>query len=211
MADQINNKLQQFLIKEDYDGAIDMLKQAFENNSENYPVNLQILINMGAIYARTGSFNDAKEVYLQAHNLNSNNAQVNYLLGNIYYKLLDTSNAKTYLEEALKYKPDKKIMREIHLHLAIIYIEEKKWKTAESLSFSIIKDYPEDISALGLLGLIYKQTYRYEESEDYFNKVLQINPNHQTTLLRLCDLKLKQGKLDEGAELEIQAKGYYKF
>ena len=36
MADQINNKLQQFLIKEDYDGAIDMLKQAFENNSENY-------------------------------------------------------------------------------------------------------------------------------------------------------------------------------
>ncbi len=211
MADQINNKLQEFLLKEDYDGAIDMLKQAFENNSENYPVNLQILINMGAIYARTGSFNDAKEVYLQAHNLNSNNAQVNYLLGNIYYKLLDTSNAKTYLEEALKYKPDKKIIREIHLHLAIIYIEEKKWKTAESLSFSIIKDYPDDIAALGLLGLIYKQTSRYEESEDYFNKVLQIQPNHQITLLRLCDLKLKQGKLDEGAELEIQSKGYYKF
>ena len=82
MADQLNNKLQQFLLKEDYDGAIDMLKQAFENNSENYPINLQILINMGAIYARTGSFNDAKEVYLQAHNLSSNNAQVNYLLGN---------------------------------------------------------------------------------------------------------------------------------
>ena len=102
-------------------------------------------------------------------------------------------------------------MREIHLHLAIIYIEEKKWKTAESLSFSIIKDYPDDIAALGLLGLIYKQTSRYEESEDYFNKVLQIQPNHQITLLRLCDLKLKQGKLDEGAELEIQSKGYYKF
>ncbi len=211
MADQINNKLQEFLLKEDYDGAIDMLKQAFENNSENYPVNLQILINTGAVYARTGSFNDAKEVYLQAHNLNSNNAQINYLLGNIYYKLLDTSNAKTYLEEALKYKPDKKILREIHLHLAIIYIEEKKWKTAESLSFSILKDYPDDIAALGLLGLIYKQTSRYEESEDYFNKVLQIHPNHQITLLRLCDLKLKQGKLDEGAELEIQSKGYYKF
>ena len=211
MADQLNNKLQQFLLKEDYDGAIDMLKQAYASNIENYPVNLQILINLGAVYARKGLFNDAKEVYLKAHNLNSNNAQINYLLGNIYYKLLDTSNAKTYLEKALKYKPDKKIMREIHLHLAIIYIEEKKWKTSESLSFSIIKDYPDDIAALGLLGLIYKQTARYEESEDYFNKVLQIQPNHQITLLRLCDLKLKQGKLDEGAELEIQAKGYYKF
>lgn len=210
MTDQLNNKLQQFLLKEDYDGAIDMLKQAYASNIENYPVNLQILINLGAIYSRTGSFNDAKEVYLQAHNLNSNNAQINFLLGNIYYKLLDTSNAKTYLEKALKYKPDKKIMREIHLHLAIIYIEEKKWKTAETLSFSIIKDYPDDIAALGLLGLIYKQTARYEESEDYFDKVLQIQPNHQITLLRLCDLKLKQGKLDEGAELEIQAKGYYK-
>ena len=32
MADQLNNKLQQFLLKEDYGGAIDMLKQAYASN-----------------------------------------------------------------------------------------------------------------------------------------------------------------------------------
>jgi len=75
----------------------------------------------GSYYFRLGSatYSDAKENYLKAYNYNSENAELNYMIGKCYLLSDNKNEAAKFFEKAFELKP--KVSFDIHLMLAKSY------------------------------------------------------------------------------------------
>ncbi len=112
----------------------------------------------------------------------------------------DFGRAERYYQAVLKEEPN-------HINtlvnLSALYIQEQRFKEAQSLLDHLFSLSPENPKALVNAGMIALQNHKPEEAEKFFRHALQRNPVEKTALLNLSYLAQQNKKYDE-------AEGYFK-
>jgi YaiO family outer membrane protein len=85
-------------------------------------------------------------------------------------------------------------------------IKNKKLNAAQSLATSYLKDHPDDVDVVLLLGLIRYQQSDYAQAEKYFSEVLSKSPMYLDAKLGLIRIKIVQKQYQKAATMikEVQ-------
>ncbi len=83
----------------------------------------------------------------------------------------DPAKAAQNLEDFLYTKP---ASREVRLGLARLLVEQKKYEEAGTTFQVLLKQYPDDLTALYALGLLGTQTGKLEEAQTYLTHYLEV-------------------------------------
>ncbi len=113
--------------------------------------------------------------------------------------------------------PDNNVQQEIELleqrfaensqglvfaHLADAYRRAGEFAKAEGLILHGLKNHPNYTSAYNVLGRVYLDSERFEEAQEQFSKVLDLDPDNLAALRALADLAERDGRLAD-------ARGWY--
>ncbi len=108
--------------------------------------------------------------------------------------------------------PDNNVQREIELleqrfaensqglvfaHLADAYRRAGEFGKAEGLILHGLKNHPNYTSAYNVLGRVYLDSERFEEAQQQFTKVLDLDPHNLAALRALADLAERDGRLGD--------------
>ncbi len=179
----------------DYDAACQI-------DTKNYLLYIEIYNNLDAL-----GYTDQGLVYLNnALAVSDKSAKGKYYKGRIYYMLGQTSDAQTYLQEAI----DKDVV-EAKLYLAKIYQDAGDYTTAQSL----LEDYAssEEVTsdALGTLGDLELAEGNYENALGYYEAGLILDSIDNLPQLmkgKVAALE-KLNRYDEALETITQYLDYY--
>jgi len=65
------------------------------------------------------------------------------------------------------------------LEEAKFYILNQNYEKAEQILKSLLKESPDDKEILYNLGLLYELTHDWGKAKDFFEKVLNLDPDHE--------------------------------
>ena len=85
-------------------------------------------------------------------------------------------DAIDYFSDALQLNPNN-INAQINISDALV--EMQKYEEGIQTLMHTLKSNPNEINALLRMGNLYREAGRQEEAEDYFNKVLEIEPGNE--------------------------------
>ena len=143
----------------DYDAAIAI-------DDENYLLYIEIYENLNSL-----GYTDQAMVYLNdALAVDDNSSDAKYYKGRIYYMLGETSDAETYLKEAVEDD-----IVEARLYLAKLYQDQGDYTSAQTLleEYASSEDVTSD--ALATLGDIEVSNGNYEKALNYFEAGLKLD------------------------------------
>lgn len=148
--------------------------ESFTNSVTYFPENYKAYNSLGNLYSKAGNIQKALESYNKSVQVFSNYSISLNNLGELYFvSLNDTSNARKYLELALKYDPDFAMAM---LNLGNLELLLGNESAAEILLKKSIELEPSLTAAYGNLALIYKERGDKKEAKKYLNKLLEIDP-----------------------------------
>jgi tetratricopeptide (TPR) repeat protein len=97
--------------------------------------------------------------------------------------------------------PDQPLWREnIRSKLADIYLRGHEPKRAAEQLEAVLRDNPTDIQAYYVLGSIAYDEKKYSEAEEYFNKVLLLDPNIERVYYELSDAQISANRNRQALE-----------
>ncbi|KAM3108270.1 tetratricopeptide repeat protein [Phormidesmis sp. 146-33] len=64
------------------------------------------------------------------------------------------------------------------IHAAQQAFQAGDWETVEQICQQILQQFPDQLEALELLGMLYCQTHQFEQAIAYYNTVLALNPDN---------------------------------
>ncbi|MCU0239425.1 MAG: tetratricopeptide repeat protein [Pyrinomonadaceae bacterium] len=159
----------------------------------------EVHANIGASSYALAQFKDALESYRNAAKINPDNADTQYALGLTFNKLGRTD------EEILAYKRAVDI-RNDHVNalekLGNAYFKQKRFADAFK-AFDMLKIYKQDAKNYNSLGECLIELNKSEESIEYFNNALGVNPDYDKARYNLGRAYLKMGDR-ELAEMQYQ-------
>ena len=88
-------------------------------------------------------------------------------------------------------------MNDLSLKKADRYLKSKEYSKSLSILKRCLKQYPENIAALTMSGLIYKTLGKYDKAIHSFQKVIEFNPNHTGALVSLAKVYHIIGRNEE--------------
>jgi tetratricopeptide (TPR) repeat protein len=110
---------------------------------------------------------------------------------NIYMRIGDHQNAELYIDQSLKYWPNKLIFR---LMKASLKFELRKYNEAKNAAAEVIKLNKNDLKALLILGLSHYELGNRKEAEYTLAKYLKRDPNNKFAKETILALKKKEYK-----------------
>ncbi len=161
-----------FLDNGDFGQALKELKQAYQG-IKNDPV----LVNaIGLAYKGLKDFKSAEDYFRDALKLEPGFFDTHNNLGVLYAETGQYDKAKSHFVEVLKNKayPTPELA---HYNLALIFIKENKKDLAISELQKSVEIAPDFLYSYLQLGLLYKDTKRYNDSLDIFQRALAIQPD----------------------------------
>lgn len=90
----------------------------------------------------------------------------------------------------------------VFAHLADAYRRAGEFAKAEGLILHGLKNHPNYTSAYNVLGRVYLDSERFEEAQQQFTRVLELDPHNLAALRALADLAERDGRLAD-------ARGWY--
>jgi tetratricopeptide (TPR) repeat protein len=167
----VNNKLEEFIASYYFKmGLLDESEKTIQANLANDPENDYLYYLLGMIYLEKNP--NQSIFYLEKSiAINPKWGSSRYALGNAYFKLKDFDNAKKNYELAKELSTNPK---QIQLQEGVVYSEEKKWKEAESIFFSLIQNYPTDSSPHFHLGNLYYQQNFFAKARKSYLKAISL-------------------------------------
>lgn len=145
-------------------------------------------IELGEIYALRGFFENALESYQRAATLDKENIQINMEIAELYFKL--NMPEKALLEyEALQDKQPANI--KMNLRLAQVYQTNRMFQKAVELLSHLLEDNAKNAEILFELGKTYLYLKERDTAQEYFEKVLKIDPKHIRAQVELSVLEAK--------------------
>ncbi|MEQ9263696.1 MAG: tetratricopeptide repeat protein [Balneolaceae bacterium] len=126
-------------------------------------------------------YDRATTLFLQAYELEKENAGVAFALADVYFMQDDLPNAALYGKEAVRIEPQSKWYR---FKLAEIYRSAgQNQATLDELN-TLLEYYPNDYDALFMLADTQKQYGEFLSSNNTLNRLLQLTGPTQVVLLR---------------------------
>lgn len=120
-------------------------------------------------------YKEAEKKLIKADTLLSDNYDINYLLGQTYYKLKKNKEAQQYLLTAYKIKKD-----DVNLlfSLAEINHKEKKYKKAIKYLIEAKEKFPDNYKVYNYLGIIYSETESYMKAALNFTASIKLKKDY---------------------------------
>lgn len=181
------------------------------------------LYNLATLELFRNDFDKAKEYCLESlefserHNLNKESGYSANLLGSLYMQKGDIENALSYIEKAIEIFEKIKMMGALDsalLNKALCLLYKGEFERARGIFEIAYKDALKSGSkhlqgiALLNLGTICEDTGRFDKAIEYYQKVLDAQPDSTYAIHNLSMVYIKKGDFDKAKEtLESGIKG----
>jgi tetratricopeptide (TPR) repeat protein len=159
-----------YLENKDYQNALKYINEVIEQNPNNvklYLIKSKILFKSDKINMSIRNYNTIIEKFPKE-------IAPYFELGNLYYHMKDYDNAKQFYKAALNLEPGTDYRYKIYANLAIIYNEQRNFKTAlEKINNAYILN-SKDALINYTYGLIYFNSGVHQKAKDYFHQALRM-------------------------------------
>ncbi len=181
----------------------DQAARLLEQILEQQPGNATDLNNLAIAYMRMGHLDEAKASLDEARRIAPEKFSTWLNLSSLATRSGDPEAAADFAKTAVERAPE---MAQTHVALAMAEAELGHLEqTAASLERAVQLD-ARDPQTHGMLAEINVQLGRLELAEEQFQSVLIILPDSLTAVLKLGQLYLRQGRLDQAGEMLVRAK-----
>ena len=162
-----NLKVLEFIKKEDFKGAEELLIDLIEKEPENR----SFLRSLGIVYFNLKKYEKASSYFKKLIELNEDDFDSIYNLGVCFQYSEDNENALKYYKKAIELRPNNV---EVLNNLGLIYAGLKKYDEAEKHYNLALKNNPEYTNTLINLGGIKLNNDNYDEAMEIYKKALSI-------------------------------------
>lgn len=157
-----------------------------------------ISLGICSVNSLCGNTKGAVGILKQALKINPNNPKLNWKLGSLYLKSLETKEAIYYFQEAVRLDNRNP---EYVLGLSIAYDYAGQKSLAYNFAEEVLKRKPESSEAWCIKGRIQAENEQLERALQYFNIALEINNKNIYALNEKGCLLLKMNKILDGIEI----------
>ena len=159
------------------------------NFIENHTSELKCRTELSKIYQRQKRWQEAENILLECLKINLDDLNSRTELSKIYQRQKRWQEAEDILLESLRIDPEQLHPR---TELSKIYQGQQKWKEAEDILNECLAIDPNDINSLLELGKICSKDFtRYHQAEQFFQRILDIEPANLFAKIELANLYLK--------------------
>lgn len=124
----------------------------------------------------------------------NSNFLICWYLGHSYFRIYDYISAANYIRQSIQLKSPDELNQSF---LGEILLESNQHEDAIELFENVLKINEKNINALFNLGKIYFELGKFEISENYYNKVIENEPNNFRALYELIKINKKYLTLDK--------------
>ncbi len=146
--------------------------------------NIDIYINLTALYIKKQQLQLAEKYALQGIRLKPMNNLLNYNLGKTYYARKDYAKAERPFEIAVSRTPNPKWF----ISLGYTYMQNKKYDGAIAALKESVRLDPNDPIPWSLLGRVYFDTRDFKKSEEASRRAIQLNPLTESAYFNLLNI-----------------------
>jgi arylsulfatase A-like enzyme/Flp pilus assembly protein TadD len=127
------------------------------------------LIDSGEDAMKKMQYEEALAKFQQVTSVDPTNALAHNLIGMVYYKIGDTTNARVHFLEAIEFNPS---LADPHHNLGNIYFHEENYREAASCYEKAVELDPEAGEYYVALGQIYARLGEMEKAQSAYEKAL---------------------------------------
>jgi len=152
-----------------------------------------LLINKGFKYHQDGLLDDAESLYMEALNIDKNNAQLYNLIGVLKFQKFDTDAATNYIQRAISISKSEYYYESLFQ----VLIRTEDFEQILDYENEVTALYPKNFTLLFNLGYAYKKFGNFERALRYYEKALYVNPTSYEGWYNLANLYGTMGKTTE--------------
>ncbi len=188
----------------------------FSHRINNPQLEANALYNLATLEWFRNDFDRAKEYCLESlelserHNLKNESGYSANLLGSLYMQRGDVENALTFIKKAIEIFEKIKVMSALDsalLNKALCLLYKGEFERASGILEIVYKDSLKSGSkhlqgvALLNLGTIFEDTGRFDKAIEYYQKVLEVQPDSNYAIHNLSMVYIKKGDFDKAKEI----------
>ncbi len=148
----------------------------FRAAMEADPSNVETLSNLGVALSAMGRYGEAIPFYHAALALSPDRLNTQLNLGVALTAQGQLDDAVMWLENVAGRSPENAAAQ---YNLALAYFKQGKAAKAVQACYQALRAKPDYTEAAYLLGLAFEKQQSFDQAADVFDKLLQIDPNHQ--------------------------------
>jgi len=188
-----------------YPAALALSKNILKNNDLNPDLKFRALMTKAGIILSLHEFAEAKEIGLQALQLNPKNAQIYGILVDCYIELGEYDNAIKMADKMINIKPD------IRSYSRVSYLREIYGDIAGSMKamkLAIEAGFPgteETAWAMQKLAELYQLYEQPTQAKQIYENILQTRKDYPFALYGLASIELEHGSLEVSKRINNKA------
>jgi tetratricopeptide (TPR) repeat protein len=168
---------------------------------EQYPAYWTARLNLGAILAEQGKFEEAATQLRAGLALEPNSVDLHMNLGGVLASLNQLPEARKCFEEALRLSPGNP---EVHSNLARLEGARGNWDEAAAHYRAVLEANPQDAVAQRGLGSALMRLERLPDARASFEKALALNPRDYQSHYQLGRIAFREGRLEDATTAFLQ-------
>ena len=180
--------------------ALNQLETAIKLLEELIKINPKSLIaaqKLASLYIRTNQLAKAKNIYDNILLKNNVTTDIMHQYAILSSNLHDTETAERILKKVIKMNPE---IPQAHKDLGIIYLNKRLFDYAEDEFKIAMKLAPDNFDILFEYACFLYSVSKNKEAEEYFTKILSMNPNDPIALMFNALNELVLNKLEEAKD-----------
>lgn len=187
------------------DGIAKILLTAGDNESiiaqlTGMQLNENLALDLATAYARTGKFDEATTVLIQALKARPESVPLTSLLVSVYVKQLRLADAEEAAKQLAHHNPQNVEAQRVYLQILVFNAENK---AAMPLARKMLALAPHDANFLYLNGVIERAEGDLTQARKHLEEAIKLNPNDYATRFNLgCALE----EFHEYSAAEVQLK-----
>jgi len=189
-------------IKEDFNLSPQQISQDIDKDviliTTDSPEALQHFV-AGKILSNLGKFEEANKEFQQAVDLDpefANSYRMMYINCNYMGKYEEADKNLARAQSLLNRVSE----RDYYLIQAIL---APTYESTVDCYKKLLEIYPDDLETLGLLGSMYRNREQWELAKEQFEKIIEIDPSQENTLINIAYLSMTQGLYEEAQKMLI--------
>lgn len=192
-------------------GMLEKAESLLLEQLQTKPDNPELLLGLVQVYEDSGRYQDAMtqlekmlKIMDGTQNLSrseqaSNSALIYSHMGYATYRMKEYDRSLEYYKKAREFvQPDE--YGRIDFHIALNYLAQKKYDLAIETTQSIIKTSREDVDAWELLGAIYEEMGKYQESDQISDRLIEMHPESPFYYIRRAERLQQREQYRESIE-----------
>ena len=165
--------------KDEYQETFDSVVEEFIDSFETAEA-FWSLIKIGQVKELAGDYDGAKQALIKAVEIQPGSYLAHANLANLYFRhYQDFVKAEEHYLKAIEPNDPRVIVYYYDLHEIYRYFYKTDTTLAEDILKQGIERYPEETNLMAILAHYYKNMERKEEAIEYYQKILEINPDSE--------------------------------